>query len=68
MELHSARVNLYTTKERSDLDTESFILTKFLILNEETANLMLRLLQYLLNNVQTVRWVNFERGRYCSLK
>ena len=67
-DLHPAQVNLYTTQERSDLGTESFTLIRFLILDEENANLILRLLQYLLTNVQTLRWAKFERGRYGSLK
>ena len=68
MELHPAHLNLYTTQERSDLGVESFTLIRLLILNEENANFMLRLLQYLLTNVRTLRWAKFERGRYGSLK
>ena len=59
-ELHPAYVNLYTTQERSDLGTESFTLIRFLILYEENANLILRLLQYLLTNVRTLRWAKLE--------
>ena len=67
-ELHPAQVNLQTTQERSDLGTESFTLIKSLILKEENANLIVRLLQYFLINVRTLRWAKLEKGRYGSLK
>ena len=54
-ELHPAQVNLQTTEERSDLGTESFTLIKSLILKEENANLIIRLLQYLLIKVHILR-------------
>ena len=60
-ELHPAQVNLQTTEERSDLGTESFTLIKSLILKEENANLIVRLLQYLLINVRTLRWQNWKK-------
>jgi len=55
-ELHSAQINLYTTLERNDLGTESLTFIKFLILNEENTNLMLRFLQYRLTMVRILRW------------
>jgi len=67
-ELHPAQVNLYTTQERSDLGTESLTFIRFFILKEENANLIVRLLQYLLINVRTLRWAKLEKGRYGSLK
>ena len=50
--------------QRSDLGTESFTLIRFLTLNEESANFILRLLQYLLTNMRAVRRAKLERGRY----
>ena len=67
-ELHLAHVNFYATREQSDLGAEYFTLIRILILNEENAQLMLRLLQYLLINVRTLRWAKLVRGRYGSLK
>jgi len=67
-ELHPAHVNLYTTQERSDLGTESLTFIRFFTLKEENANLIVRLLQYLLINVRTLRWEKLEKGRYGSLK
>ena len=66
-ELHPSQVNIYGTQERRDLGTESFTFIRFLILKEDNASLILRLLQYLLINVQTLRWEKLEKGRYDSL-
>ena len=52
--------NLYTTHERSDLCTRSSTVSKFLILKEEKASLMLRLLHYFLARMCTLLWVNVE--------
>ena len=62
-ELHPAHAN-----GAEYLDTECFTLTNFLILKEENANLIVRLLQYLLINLQTLYWAQLEKERYSSLK
>ena len=67
-ELHSAQINLYTTLELYDLGTESLTFIKFLILNEENTNLMLRFLQYRLAMVRILRWAKLDKARYGSLK
>ena len=47
---------------------ESVTLTKFLILKQENANMIPRLLQYLLSNVRTLRWAKLENRRNDNLK
>ena len=55
-ELHPSHVNLQATQERSDEGTESLTLIRFLIVQEADASFIVKLLQYLLINVQPLRW------------
>ena len=65
--LHPAQVNLYTTKEQSDVGTQSLTEIKLLALKDENANLMLRFSQYFLASIRSSRWVKLELERNGNL-
>ena len=68
-ELHTSRTSKLINNARTEGSGHRvFYFYKVLVLKEENTSLILKLLQYLLINLRTLRWAKLEKGRYGSLE